>query len=70
MNKAEQIEEIKRIINLDGEEYTDRECLDMLWEFLEDEDEKIKGLWYLLNTPMNAGRCLDNVYKLIEKEEK
>ena len=39
MNKKELIEEIKRIINLDSDEYTDGQCLDMVWELLEDEEK-------------------------------
>ena len=42
MNKKELIEEIKRIINLDSDEYTDGQCLDMVWELLEDEEKEHK----------------------------
>ena len=51
MNKKELIEEIKRIINLDSDEYTDGQCLDMVWELLEEEEGECEHL-------MNPETCI------------
>lgn len=39
MNKQELITEIERIINLDGDEFSDGECIDMIFEVVEKEKE-------------------------------
>ena len=39
MTKVELIKEIKDIISLDGDEYSDGECIDMIVELIEKEEK-------------------------------